>query len=99
MADYRLSAAARSDIRSIWNYTDDEWGSAQAEKHLDRMEQTILLLARNPALGRSRDEIRPGYRSHPCGRHIIFYRIVEEEIEIARILHQRMEVRGTGVVS
>lgn len=93
MADYRLTPAARSDIRSIWNYTDDEWGSAQAGRYLGQIEETIELLVRNPALGRPRDEIRPGFRSHPIGRHMIFYRIVGNDIEIARILHQRMKAR------
>lgn len=90
MAEYRLTPAARSDIRSIWAYRDDEWGSAQADRYLGQIEETIDLLVRNPARGRARDEIRPGFRSHSAGSHMIFYRIVGSDIEIARVLHQRM---------
>ncbi len=93
MADYRLTPAARFDIRSIWNHTDDEWGSVQAQKYSSQIEETIRLLVRTPALGRPRDEIRPELRSHPCGRHIIFYRKFQNQIEVMRILHQRMDVK------
>ena len=93
MAEYRLTPAARSDIRSIWAYTDDEWGSAQADRYLGQIEETLELLVRNPTLGRPRDEVRAGFRSHSAGRHMIFYRMAGGDIEIARILHQRMNAR------
>ena len=39
-----------------------------------------------------RDEIIEGLRSLGVGRHIIFYRLCKTEIEVARILHKRMDV-------
>ena len=35
---------------------------------------------------------RKGYRSLPVENHVVFYRIRDKDIEIVRILHQRMEV-------
>jgi plasmid stabilization system protein ParE len=49
-------------------------------------------LAQFPTLGRSCDDIRPGYRKYAEGAHVIFYREVDGGIEIARILHGRMDL-------
>jgi toxin ParE1/3/4 len=38
-------------------------------------------------MGRVRDELVPSLRSFPVGKYVIFYRPIENGIEIARILH------------
>jgi toxin ParE1/3/4 len=48
-------------------------------------------LAADPRLGRTCDEVRPGYRKYPVGSHVVFYRIARGGIDVARILHQRMD--------
>ena len=40
-----------------------------------------------PQLGRKREELLPHLRSFPLGNYVIFYRLMENEIEIVRILH------------
>jgi toxin ParE1/3/4 len=40
-----------------------------------------------PQLGRRREELSPRLRSFPVGRYVIFYRPLENGIEIARVLH------------
>ena len=46
-----------------------------------------------PAMGRSCDEIKPGYYKFPTGSHVVYYRNkTEEQIEIVRILHESMDV-------
>ena len=46
----------------------------------------------NPRIGRSAGAIRRGYRKHPCGSHVIFYREIAVGIDVVRILHRRMDV-------
>jgi len=48
------------------------------------------MLARNPALGRRCDWIRPGLRRFEKGKHVIFYRVEENGILVSRILHLGM---------
>lgn len=91
MVKYRLTPLTKADIKGIWNYTDNMWGTAQADKYIKLLEHRIELLAENPSIGKPRDEIRPEYFSFPESRHVIFYRIRKGRIEIARILHARME--------
>lgn len=53
--------------------------------------RTCAQLSENPDMGKSRDELFPGALSFPVGSHIIFYRKTDNQIEIARVLHQRMD--------
>jgi len=44
-------------------------------------------LAAMPEMGRRREELAMHLRSFPVGRYIIFYRSMQEGIEIVRVLH------------
>ena len=48
------------------------------------------MLADNPELGRTCDDVRPGLRRMESGRHVVFYREDTGGILVSRILHQRM---------
>ncbi len=88
MARYLLSESAQQDILSIRDYTVDTWGETQAATYLDQMEHRLEWLADNPALGKKRHDIKEGYISFPEGRHIIFYRVAGDAIEVMGIIHQ-----------
>ncbi len=89
---YRLTPAADQDIVEIWQYTSGAWGVTQANKYLDQIEHCLKALVENPELGKTRSEIRRGYRSLHCEHHLIFYRKSPEKlIEVARLLHERMD--------
>jgi toxin ParE1/3/4 len=86
-----LSPRAQADIEDIWNYTAVNWGSRQAELYVRQLQSSIEAIAQDPALGRSCDEIRPGYRKFPAGTHVLFYRVKRRGIDVVRILHARMD--------
>lgn len=92
MAHYFLSESAQQDIISIRDYTLDTWGEAQTSTYLARLEQRLNWLANHPVLGKKRNEIKEGYISFPEGRHIIFYRIAENGIEVIGIIHQKEDI-------
>ena len=56
------------------------------------MDAALLKLAQYPDFGRERSEIYHGARSFPVEKHIVFYQVSEEGIDVARILHQRMDL-------
>jgi toxin ParE1/3/4 len=85
--EYRLSPKARDDMESVWLYTLSQWGHEQTGKYIDDLAAAFDLLTTNPRLGKSGDNIRPGYRKHPTLRHVIYYREVDYGIEIIRVLH------------
>jgi toxin ParE1/3/4 len=87
-----VSTAAKADLTAIGHYTAETLGVDQRARYLGQIRARFLQLQRNPDLGRVRDEIRRGYRSISCGRHVIVYRETDDMIEILRILHDRMDL-------
>jgi toxin ParE1/3/4 len=69
MADLHIPSEAEADPDEIWLYVAQEGQSIEhAELFLDRFAVFFCQLAKNPYLGRRRDDLRPGYRSFPVGR-------------------------------
>jgi toxin ParE1/3/4 len=90
VAKFRFSRRAEADLLSIGEYTLHQWGATQAVRYLGELEDCCQILARNPALGRLCEHIRPGLRRFEHGRHVLFYRQESRGILLSRILHQRM---------
>ncbi|MGR3301407.1 MAG: type II toxin-antitoxin system RelE/ParE family toxin [Candidatus Scalindua sp.] len=93
MPAYRLSEEAQNDLKEISRYTRENWGNKQAKYYLVELAAGFENLARSPKPGKVRDEIEKGIRSFPVARHIIFYRMGTECIEIARVLHASMDIK------
>jgi len=90
MPTVQFSRAAKADLLGIGAYTLQTWGIAQAERYIVELERSARLLAGNPLLGRPCDWIRPGLFRFEKGRHVLFYRCLDNGILISRILHQSM---------
>jgi toxin ParE1/3/4 len=86
-----FSRRAKADIREIWNYTVEHWGTLKAEIYLGLIEAATRSIATNPRSGRSCDDIRPAHRKYLVGSHVFFYRMKANAIFVVRILHQRMD--------
>jgi toxin ParE1/3/4 len=85
MNAFRLSPAARSDLDEIWFYIAQDDPEA-ADKFIRAIVSRFPKLAIMPELGRQREELSPRLRSFPVGRYVVFYRPMENGIEIARVL-------------
>ncbi len=91
MTGLTLSPLARADLDEIWDYTDAKWSAERADSYICEIWKIVELIAGEPGIGRSCDEIRKGYFRFPAGSHLIFYKKKASEIDIVRILHQRMD--------
>lgn len=87
---YKLRQAALGDLKSIGRYTLKHHGKIQRDKYLTRLKERFVLLGENPHFGRPRDDIKTGYHCSDCGKHVVFYRIQKEHVEIVAILHESM---------
>jgi toxin ParE1/3/4 len=87
LSRYLLTPRAVADIDDIAVYTVEVWGEQQAVKYIRALQERFAWLATNPMLGRSRDEVGPGFRSYLQGSHVIFYEITEGAIAIIGIPH------------
>ncbi|MCB1341193.1 MAG: type II toxin-antitoxin system RelE/ParE family toxin [Pseudooceanicola sp.] len=85
-----FTPAAASDINAIWDYTAHTWGIDQAEAYLDAIRDACAQLASGSGAGRP-VSARGGYFKLAVGRHFLFYRAKGQDLEIVRILHQRMD--------
>lgn len=84
--------AAIQDLEQIWLYTFETWSQDQADRYHTLITAEIEFLAAKPESGKHLDHIRIGYRSSKVKSYYIFYRITTTEIEIVRILHERMDI-------
>ncbi|QUR67788.1 type II toxin-antitoxin system RelE/ParE family toxin [Mycobacterium spongiae] len=94
MSQYVLSPAAQADLEQIWDFTSERWNDDQAEAYVRVIQRAVELVADNPLIGRSCDEVRAGYRRHTAGSHTLYYRVGAggDLVEVVRILHKHMDV-------
>lgn len=92
MANINRQPLAEQDLIDIWLYTWSTWGETQADSYLEGMEKAFILLAEQPHLGRERKEFTPVVRSHRHAQHLIIYQIIENGINLVRVLHKSMDV-------
>ncbi|WP_287885706.1 type II toxin-antitoxin system RelE/ParE family toxin [Paracoccus sp. (in: a-proteobacteria)] len=86
-----FTVAATGDLEEIWDYTEGEWGFAQARRYAEELRDTCHALASGERRGRKVD-VRPGYLKCRSGSHIIFFRDLGDTLEIVRILHGTQDV-------
>ncbi len=91
---YIISQEASRDSENIWLYTLEKWSIEQADRYLNLIMDEIEYLAEDPNSGKDYGEVRKGYFRSRIKSYFIFYKInwKNEEIEIIRILHQRMDI-------
>jgi len=90
--NYYLTNAAATDLRKIIEYTLDQWGEEQVFIYRDRLESRFNQIAKFPELGRTHVELPDHIFYVVEGKHYVFYKIVDNDIEIVRLLHARMEM-------
>lgn len=93
MAHIRISPRANEDLLDTWSYIADD-SEANADGFIDKIYETMELLAGQPGLGRHRDELAPGIQSFAVGRYIVFYRVFTGAIEIVRVLHGARDIEN-----
>lgn len=89
---YTKSKKTDQDIKRITKRSIADFGENQTDKYLNGLERCLQLLADNPKLGRTCDELREGYQRHEYESHIIFYRKRKNDIFITTIIHQSRDV-------
>ena len=77
---------AELDLLEIWDYIADD-NLNRADEFLDRIEGTLQTLARNPGMGKNREELLPELQSFPIGSYVVFYQAIANGIDVIRVLH------------
>lgn len=88
----RFSKQARQDLDDIWLHTA-RYNPDSADKLLKEIQSRLLMLARFPELGVTREELASALRSSLVDEYLIFYRITKQRIEIVRILQGNRDLK------
>ena len=92
MPDLTIAPLARDDIKDIGRYTQETWGMAQRNTYLRAFAAIFEQIRIGTVVGRARGEIRENLLCYPCNRHMIFFRRTDiGDVEILRVLHERMD--------
>ena len=93
MAEYIISEKAQADLSDIWNYTVETCSENQADRYMRLLFGELDKITLDPYhCGQSYEYVRLGYRGVRAGKHIIFYKILDNgKVRIIRILHQKMD--------
>src|SRR5262245_35082847 len=94
MARVILRQKAIDDLTGIWNYTVQQWSESQADNYFEAIKFACKEIGVNPKIGRVYAAISKHLLGFKSGKHIIFYHLIsEDEIEVVRILHERMDLK------
>jgi toxin ParE1/3/4 len=92
MTRLRISAEALADLDDIWFHIAKD-SEVNADRFLDRLLASVTdTLLTAPLAGRAREDLAVGLRSFPFADYLIFYRVQEGNVEIARIIHGRRDL-------
>ncbi len=95
MAKLTWRQEAINDLSDIWKYTVDVWSENQADKYYETLKLTCQEISRDPTIGKDYAEVSENLKAYRINKHLIFYHLVSaDEIEIIRILHERMDLKN-----
>lgn len=97
MAKVIFRQEAIDDLNAIWDYTFKKWSENQADKYYEALKFTCKEIGENPAIGKEYTTISKNLLGFKSGKHIIFYHLIsEDELEVIRILHERMDLKNSN---
>jgi toxin ParE1/3/4 len=83
---------AKRDLHEIWSYFARIASLEVADGLLRDINRAGARLGDHPFMGRPRNELVAGLRSILVHPYIVFYRVTDQSLEIARVLHQRRDL-------
>ena len=92
MPEYIISEKALEDINNIWIYTAENWSVEQANRYYNLIIDEIEYIVDNLDMARDFGKIRKSYKYSKVKSHLIFFKKDKtNEIEVVRVLHERMD--------
>ena len=88
MKRLRYTAQALQDFQDIHDYIAQDNIDA-ASDFIERLNERCNELCEMPGIGRKRDDLAPGMRSSAVGEHLIFYHVLDGDLEVVHVLHGR----------
>lgn len=88
---YVLSNKAEGDLRSIFRYSQINFGDGRAVAYLTGLEECLNDIAKNPAMAHKINDIRSNYKRYLYQEHAVYFVEKNSFIFVVRVLHQQMK--------
>ena len=85
------SPLTKTDAAEIWAYIAED-NPIAADRLMDRFDHLFRKLSPQPLIGKPVDEFGHSIRLFPLGSYLVFYRAIDDGVEIARILHGARDI-------
>jgi toxin ParE1/3/4 len=92
MRSLLLSPLAARDLEEIGDFLSDR-NPQTAIEVIERFWKVSRILSENPKIGRARPDLAEGLRHFPMPPYIVFYRAIENGVEIVRFVDGRRDLR------
>ncbi|KAB2641191.1 MAG: type II toxin-antitoxin system RelE/ParE family toxin [Verrucomicrobia bacterium] len=86
-----FSPAAVQDLQLIADYTSRTWGAQQETLYLKERWAKLDLMLDRPENYRPRHDLDIDCYSERYGKHVIFFSVLGETLQVIRILHSAMD--------
>ncbi len=86
MANYKLSEAAKNDLIRLHQYGVQRFGENLADQYFHAFFDQFEKISEQPYLFPAVDDVKPGYRRCVVGIDSIYYCVLDNSIEIIRII-------------
>ena len=86
------SDAEESRLEICFHLVQESRSQAVADRFLESIDEKCRLLATQPRMGRSRPDLAAGVRSFPSGDYMIFYRPIDDGIEVLLVVHGARDI-------
>ncbi len=94
MAQYIISEKALDDLNKIWIYTAENWSVEQANRYYNLIMDEIEFALEHFDTLKDFGTVRKDYRYSKVKSHLVFCKRAENtEMEVIRILHERMDLK------
>ena len=86
---------ARSSLLALYDWIAEQADPETAFEYTSKIEAHAAKLANFPERGTPRDDLVSGLRTMPYRRRtVIAYRVLDDEVEILRVIHGGMDLNG-----
>jgi toxin ParE1/3/4 len=92
MLNLFVTPEAELDLETIYEYTFYNRGQIQADKYQDDLFDAMSQMQHNGEIGSKYIHADLDYRKLLMNRHLIFYRVDNNDCVVVRILHERMNL-------
>ena len=92
---YSLSTDAQRDLAKLYLYLADQGDASIGRKLVDSLLAKIASLASSGHVGVAREWLSPGLRAFPYENRCVYFRVVDRNMRVLRILHGRQDVESS----